>query len=229
MRPPHHFLRPWLLSFALAAPIFLSVYVWDEPAHADPLVTAKSDAKSLQRSPRQLFNQGLGHEERGERTEAIRAYLAAGLGSKSSFADELYAQGAGLRLVRLLAGEDDDAALAVAIGLAGEVDQEEPASPLLRSLLSRLNLERARWQHGKASIASVRYRTEDNLSLIELRKEGGKRQVVLAKGRISPFTAGDQIRVVLRKESKKALAGWRLVAMGYQSEPAWRLLGLSTP
>jgi hypothetical protein len=212
---------PVLLALALAA----SPSVTPKPTlvRAAPLRTGEIQ------SPRRLFNTGLQEEEQGNLTRAVQFYLSARLSLRRSIADELYARGAAYRLVRILAGYDDDAAAAAALLVASEtLTPTSDLAPLIRTLLRRLDEGR----HGpdlqaiQGVIASIRYRARDDLTVIEL-EEGSERRLILTEGVVGPVSAGDRVRVMVRRDRKHAIAGWRLIAIGAVEGFSWQMLAVS--
>jgi hypothetical protein len=67
------------------------------------LVVAAPTRSAEEASPRRLFNAALRAEEKGDLLAATQLLLAARLAPRRALADTIYARGAGLRLVRLLA------------------------------------------------------------------------------------------------------------------------------
>jgi hypothetical protein len=195
------------------------------PAAAKPILVRAAPVRGGDvQSPRRLFNTGLSEEEGGNFTRAVQYYLSARLSLRHSFADELYARGAGYRLVRILAGYDDDAAAAAAMLVSVEADAtlSSDLAPLIRSLLNR-DLERT-----KGVISSIRFRPRDHQSVIELEVEGEEeKRLILADGVVGPFSAGDQVRILIRKDRKHAFAGWRLIAIGHADADGWQMLAVT--
>ncbi len=181
-------------------------------------------------SPRRLFNNGLSEEEQGNMTRAVQYYLSARLSARHSFADQLYARGAGYRLVRVLAGYDDDAAAAAAM-LVSEIDpSSSDLAPLIRTLLRRLDDEGdgADLVTKKGVILSIRYRVHEKQSVLEMDLDGDdEKQLILADGGVGPFSAGDRVRVLVRRDRKRAYAGWRLIAVGHADADGWQMLAVS--
>lgn len=182
-------------------------------------------------SPRRLFNTGLAQEEQGNVTKAVQFYLSARLSVRHSFADELYARGAGYRLVRILAGYDDDAAAAAAMLVSDEADSPVTSdlAPLVRTLLRRLDDEGAGpdLESARGVIVSVRYKPRTEQTVIEVMEDEEERRLVLAEGPVGPFSAGDPVRILVRRDRHRAFAGWRLVAIGHAKADGWQLLSVS--
>lgn len=219
--------RAWkllLLGAVLGAPSAARAEGEVELVRAAPL---RGDAEW---PPRRLFNAGLDAEERGNKTLAVQLYMSARLAARGSVADQLYARGAGLRLVRILAGYDDDAAAAAAMLVDREASGDRATTdlaPLIRTLLRRV--ERA--EGGELSIltgtiASIRVLPSGQAS-IELEAAGAERTMILAEGPVGPFSAGDPVRAVVRKESSRAAASWRLIGMGLAGADGWQLLAVA--
>jgi hypothetical protein len=196
------------------------------PAQPKPTLVRAAPLRSGDvQSPRRLFNTGLSEEEQGNLTRAVQYYLSARLSIRHSFADELYARGAGYRLVRILAGYDDDAAAAAAMLVSSDdTTLSSDLAPLIRTLLRRLmdDLEAK-----KGVISSIRYRAKDNHTVIEIEGQDDERQLILAEGSVGPFSAGDRVRILMRRDRKQAYAGWRLVAMGPAENDSWQMLAVS--
>lgn len=173
-------------------------------------------------SPRRLFNKGLAAEERGDNLDAVASYMAARLAHRTSFADTLYARGAGLRLIRLLAGRDDDAAAAVASVLAdsGGSRPGTDLSPLVRSLLARVEHE---LQPVEGVLQSVQLLKAGGTRLVIV-EAGGELQTVDATAPVGPFSPGDKVRLLMRpREGAQAT----LVVLGRAGEGGWRLMTLA--
>lgn len=187
------------------------------------LIRARDDV-ARRPSPRRLFNLGLADEEASRPTDAVARYLAARGVPRSSFADALYARGAGLRLLRLLAGRDDDAAAAVAFALArdGDAKPGEELSPLVRSLLARVDRDLLAIE---GLVVGMRI-TKNGEAEVEVADAEGRRHRVLAPAPVRPFTAGDEVRVVARAHPDAPTAPARLVAMGAKAAAAWALLAV---
>lgn len=201
------------------------------PAFADPTMVRAAPIRAGEiQSPRRLFNTGLSEEEEGNLTRAVQFYLSARLSARHSYADELYARGAGFRLVRILAGYDDDAAAAAAILVSAEEDLtlSSDLAPLIRTLLRRLDDEGAGpdLETTTGVIASIRFRPRHNQTVIEVESEEEKR-LILADGVVGPFSAGDQVRILVRRDRKRAYAGWRLVAIGHAEADGWQMLSVT--
>jgi hypothetical protein len=193
------------------------------PAHADPprLLSAAAP-RSGHDSPRRLFNLGLRAEEEGDRRKACRLYLAVRLALRASYADELYARGAALRLVRLLVGEDEDAALAAAVLADGDaIGDASDLFPIVRGLMRRFGRDAELVQ---GLIVSVRYQKTSGEVLIELENDAAERRIVAADGPIAPFSAGQRVRALLVRAEGRASAAFDLVAIGADASDAWSLL-----
>ncbi len=173
-------------------------------------------------SPRRLFNKGLAAEEEGDILGAVASYMAARLAPRTSFADTLYARGAGLRMIRVLAGRDDDAAAAVASVLAsnGGARPGTDLSPLVRSLLARADQE---LRSVKGVLLSVHLLKEGGTRLV-IAEEDGARHVVRAAAPVGPFSPGDPVRLLVRPQIEREAT---LVVLGRQGERGWRLMTLS--
>lgn len=217
----------WLAMVLVLVAADTSV-AWAKPQ----LVRAAPVRGTRIQSPRRLFNSGLVEEEQGNVTRAVQFYLSARLSIRRSFADELYARGAGYRLVRILAGYDDDAAAAAAMLVSDEA--ESPATsdlaPLVRTLLRRLDDDGtgADLEVALGVIASVRYKPRTRQTVIEIMaEEENERRLVLAEGPVGPFSAGDPVRILVRRDRSRAYAGWRLVAVGHAEADGWQLLSVS--
>ncbi len=198
-------------------------------AEASPtLVRAAPTSGTTVWSPRRLFNAGLAAEENGGSVEAVRLYLAARLAPRKSYADELYAKGAGLRLVRILAGYDDDAATAAAMLVEDEARRSgyTDLSPLIRTLVGRLQDDAGELEIIRGRIDAVRYRAPDDAAVIRLKMKDGAMRVFAAHGPVGPFSAGDQIRAMVRRERHGHWAEWRLVSLSYAGDDGWGLLAV---
>jgi hypothetical protein len=179
-------------------------------------------------SPRRLFNAALAGEQRGDLMGAVQLYLSARLSRRESFADQLYARGAGLRLVRVLAGVDDDAATAAALMVSAEAERGSPTdlAPLIRSLLHRLE-NAGELEVLKGTIAAVRFHKRLGCSIVEVEDEHTEeRRVILAEGTIGPFSAGDLVRMLVKKDQTRALASWRMVAVGPAEADGWQVVSV---
>ena len=208
-----------MLSWTLAA---LTASIMGAPSGLEaPALVRAAEAAPVAQSPRRLFNLGLGAEERGDGTHAVARYLAAGLVPRSSFADALYARGAALRLVRLLAGRDDDAAAAVACLVATD-DGLRPGtdlSPLLRSLLARVEQDLIL---AEGILSSVRLDAAGGAILEVLDGSGGV-LTIHAPAPVAPFSAGDGVRVLARQRAGGPV---ELLALGQAEVGAWRRLAV---
>jgi hypothetical protein len=155
------------------APIVLALALFYAPAAlaAEParLVFAAPTRAGEEWSARRLFNAALRAEERGNLMAACQLFMASRLAPRASFADVLYARGAALRLVRLLAGRDDDAALASAL-IIEDRGETSDLGPLIRSLMRRLRPEpEVDVQHHRP----LRYAPKTEHVTMELRLDGG--------------------------------------------------------
>lgn len=200
----------------------LTASILGTPQGSEGLALVRAaDAPAYAPSPRRLFNMGLGAEERGDGGGAVARYLAAGLVPRSSFADALYARGAALRLIRYLAGRDDDAAAAVAVLLSSQeaLRPGTDLSPLLRSLLARVEHELVLIE---GLISSVRLDARGG-ALLEVLDGAGGVLVVRSPEPVAPFSAGDGVRILARQAGAGPA---ELVALGAVSTEAWRLLAV---
>jgi hypothetical protein len=207
-----------LIAFLLAALLAAS--------DAQPELLAAASTRSAEEpSPRRLFNAGLRAEERGDLGEACRLFMAARLVPRLSFADELYARGAALRQVRLLAGRDEDAATAAALLLGATGAESGDLGPLIGRLLRRFEpgAKRPLEQH-TGTIVSLRFHRPSGHVLVEVEIDGGERRIIEAEGVVAPFSAGDRVAIVIRRIKGHAAAGWRLVAMGQERSDGWQIL-----
>jgi hypothetical protein len=184
-------------------------------------------------SPRRLFNAALSAEEQGNRTLAVQLYMSARLAARDSIADELYARGAGLRLVRILAGYDDDAAAAAAMLVTKEAGPRATTdlAPLIRTLMRRFERSDDReLTYLTGTIGAIRVKSSGEayieLHLDDAVKEGEKRTIV-AEGPVGPFSAGDPVRVLAKRDVIRALTRWRLVAMAHARADGWQILSVS--
>lgn len=177
--------------------------------------------------PRRLFNAGLEAEQQGNKTRAVQLYMSARLAGRGTIADDLYARGAGLRLVRILAGYDDDAATAAALLVTGEAGEKTTTdlAPLIRTLLRRVERDDQELQVLRGTIASIRF--QQGRASIELTLADGERRIIAADGSVGPFSAGDEVRAFVRRDSTRAAASWRLVGMGHAKSDGWQLLAVS--
>src|SRR5262245_30870241 len=178
--------------------------------------------------PRRLFNAGLDAEQRGNLTLAVQLYMSARLAVRVSIADDLYARGAALRLVRILSGYDDDAAAAVASLIKEETSTD--LAPLIRSLTRRIERsgEKDELAFMTGTIASVRVPNHASHALIELRlNDEGDRRIIAAEGPVGPFSAGDPVRVIVRKDPTRASSSWRLIGMAHAKADGWQILAIS--
>jgi hypothetical protein len=171
-----------------------------------------------------LFNAGLAAEEEGNLARACQLYMAARLATRTAFADGLYARGAGLRLLRVLAGRDEDAATAAAI-LVANAARVSDLEPLARLLLKRLDGEASEIEQWIGTILSVRYSPGSGHVSVELSAdEAGEMRVVESEAPIGPFSAGDRVRVLMRRVSGRAAFAWRVVAVAGEQADGWQLM-----
>lgn len=193
------------------------------------LVRAAPAAGTATWSPRRLFNAGLAAEERHDPQAAIELYLAARLSARSAFADELYAKGAGLRLVRVLSRFDEDAATAVALHVADEARGQGTTdlAPLIRTLVRRvMGKRRTDLELVRGRIDAIRYREADGAAVVDIGLPSGAKRVVAAHGPVGPFSAGDNVRVLIRRERHGSWAEWRLISMSYKKQDGWKLIAV---
>ncbi len=183
--------------------------------------------------PRRLFNAALDAEERGNLTLAVQLYMSARLAARDSIADELYARGAGLRLVRILAGFDDDAAAAAAMLVTKEAEARPTTdlAPLIRTLMRRFErTDDKELTYLTGKIASIRVKPS-GLAYIELDLDDavteGEKRTIVAEAAVGPFSAGDPVRVLARKEGMRTLTRWRLVAMSHVKADGWQILAVN--
>ncbi len=196
------------------------------PAWADEPVgrfVVAASTRSEEQSPRRLFNAGLRAEETGNLALACQLFMAARLAGRDGVADKLYARGAALRLVRLLAGRDDDAASAAAV-LIEDRGESSDLGPLVRTLLRRVQGERPAVEIVTGTLLSTRWTRATDGVLLELELDGGDTRVVEADAPVSPLSAGLRVRAMVRKTSGRAAAGWRLIAMGREQADGWQLI-----
>lgn len=195
------------------------------PAKAEPpgrFVVAAS-TRSEEQSPRRLFNAGLRAEEGGNLALACQLFMAARLAARESVADVLYARGAALRLVRVLAGRDDDAASAAAV-LIEDAGESSDLGPLVRTLLRRVRGERPAVEMLSATLVATRWARATDTVLLELELDSGEQRVVEADAPVSPLSAGLRVKVLVRKTHGRASSSWRLVAMGREHADGWQLI-----
>lgn len=198
------------------------------PAQAEPpgrFVVAAS-TRSEEQSPRRLFNAGLRAEEGGNLALACQLFMAARLAARESVADMLYARGAALRLVRVLAGRDDDAASAAAV-LIEDAGESSDLGPLVRTLLRRVRGERPAVEMLSATLVATRWARATDSVLLELELDSGEQRVVEADAPVSPLSAGLRVKVLVRKTHGRASSSWRLVAMGREHADGWQLIRVS--
>lgn len=213
------------MPFALAVATAVAALA-PSPARSDEPVgrfMVAASTRSEEQSPRRLFNQGLRAEESGNLALACQLFMAARLAARDSVADALYARGAALRLVRVLAGRDDDAASAAAV-LIEDGGESSDLAPLVRSLLRRVHGDRAAVELLSATLVSTRWTRATDSVLLELELDDGERRVVEADAPVSPLSAGLRIRALVRKTSGRAASSWRLVAMGREHADGWQLI-----
>lgn len=203
---------PWLTLVVLCGA--------DADERPTELVRAAAPTSGRVPSPRRLFNSGLAAEEQGQGPQAVARYLQARMVPRTSFADALYARGAGLRLLRLLAGRDDDAATAIAALLArdGEPEPGSELSPLMRSLLARVGERLEVWTGVVTAVTLDRA----GGAWLTLRRPDGDARKVWSPAPVSPFSAGDPARVVARRRGDDYV----LVALGRPETRTWGLLAV---
>lgn len=192
------------------------------------LVRAAPVAGNESWSPRRLFNAALEGEQRGDLVGAVQLYLSARLSQRLSYADQLYARGAGLRMVRVLAGFDDDAATAAALMVSAEAERGAATdlAPLIRSLLHRLQRD-GELEVLRGTIAAIRFHKRLGVSIVEVEdQDTEERRVVLAEGTLGPFSAGDAVRMLVKRDQTRALASWRMIAVGPGAADGWQLLSV---
>lgn len=205
----------------LGALVLLTTQV--DPAAAGPrLVVAAPLTAGPEWSPRRLFNAGLSAEESGNLVEACQLYMAARLARRAAFADDLYARGAGLRLLRMLATRDEDAAAAAALFVERST-RDSDLRPLVRVLQRRVD-EAHELELVSGTIMSVRFKKSTGTVFIELESEAGEARILASDGPIGPFSAGHEVKVLLRKVHGKAAASWQVVGMAAAGADGWQLL-----
>lgn len=219
-------IRLLVLASALSATIAQAQSDQEKIVRAAPL---RQDAEW---PPRRLFNAGLDAEQRGNLTVAVQLYMSARLAERASVADELYARGAALRLVRILSGYDDDAAAAVASLIKDEAGDRTSTdlAPLLRSMIRRIERasEKEELSFMTGTISSIRVPHGSGHALIELRlNDEGERRIIAAEGPVGPFSAGDPVRVMVRRDSARAAAGWKLIGMAHAKADGWQILAIT--
>lgn len=208
-------------------PFLLVAFAGLSPARAsERIVRAAPVQGDREWSPRRLFNTALAAEEEGNATRAVQLYLAARLVERHSFADELYARGSALRLVRVLSSYDDEAASAAALWLRRESRDRAltDLAPLIRLLLQRLESSTGGYEVLVGTIASIRFREETGHAIIEMVTADDAQRLIRADAVVGPFSAGDPVRVLVRRDSTHALAEHRLVAMGHAAADGWQLI-----
>lgn len=188
---------------------------------APRLIAAGDGFETAAWSARRWFNAGLVAEEAKDLPAACAAFLAALSTQGDGVADEVYSRGAGLRLVRVLAGRDDDAATAAALLVAPARFSE--LGPLIRMLRRRVETGDGGLEEASGLLASVRVDRGSGRVALELETEAGSR-IVLAPGSVAPFSAGDRVRALLKRTRGSATAGWEIIALGYANASGWRLL-----
>jgi hypothetical protein len=215
------------MRWVWVAILVLSFGVHRTAAASEELLRAAPLRGDPEWSPRRLFNAGLAAEDNGNKTLAVQLYMSARLAARGGIADDLYARGAGLRLVRVLAGYDDDAAAAAAYLVQREagVRATTDLAPLIRTLLRRFDRDELALLTG--TIMSVRVQKTTGHALVALHTEDGERRVVYAEGFVGPFSAGDPVRVLVKKENSRSAASYRLVAMSHAKADGWQILGVS--
>jgi hypothetical protein len=177
--------------------------------------------------PRRLFNAGLEAEERGNLVMACQLYLAARLSGRAALADELYARGAALRLVRILLGYDDDAAVAAAL-LAAPATEGSDLAPVVKGLIRRL--ERGSEKNEKSLellsgiLLSVRFQRSSGQVFLELEPDNGERRIIVAESPVGPFSAGQRVKMLIQKLRGNANAGWRLLALAGDHADGWQII-----
>jgi hypothetical protein len=211
---------------SLAAAAVLAL--WAGPAAwADDgaLVLAAPTRSAEEASPRRLFNAALRAEEKGDLLAATQLLLAARLAPRRALADTLYARGAGLRLVRLLAPRDDDAALAAAL-LVDDGGVSSDLAPLIRALMRRLDDGReAPVKVWSGVLTQLRYEARLDRVYAELELDGGARHLFEADGPIGPFSAGHRVTVMVHESrSVRGASRIALVAMKSARLDGWQLL-----
>jgi hypothetical protein len=206
----------------------LAVAALEARAEDQKIVRAAPLRQDAEWPPRRLFNAGLDAEQRGNLTLAVQLYMSARLAVRVSIADDLYARGAALRLVRILSGYDDDAAAAVASLIKEETSTD--LAPLIRSLTRRIERwgEKEELAFMTGTIASIRVPHNAAHALIELRlNEEGERRIIAAEGPVGPFSAGDPVRVMVRKDHSRAASSWKLIGMAHAKADGWQILAIS--
>ncbi|MFO0726773.1 MAG: hypothetical protein U1E65_23500 [Myxococcota bacterium] len=196
------------------------------PSSADEssrLVFAAPTRAGEEWSARRLFNAALRSEERGNLLAACQLFMASRLAPRSSFADVLYARGAALRLVRLLAGRDDDAALAAAM-LIEDKGETSDLGPLIRTLMRRLESERSEVELMTGTLLSLRYNPRTERVTIEVEVDGGDRKIIEADGAVAPFSAGNRVTALVRRVSGRASAGLHLIGLSKEGHDGWTML-----
>jgi hypothetical protein len=220
------------MRFALAIAAVLSFLAASAQAEEQKIVRAAPLRQDAEWPPRRLFNAGLDAEQKGNLTHAVQLYMSARLAQRVSIADDLYVRGAALRLVRILSGYDDDAAAAVATLIKEEAGDRASTdlAPLIRSLLRRA--DKANDDHELSfmtgTIVSIRVPSGASNALIELRLDGeGERRIIGAEGPVGPFSAGDPVRVMVKRDSARAASSWKLIGMAHAKADGWQILAIS--
>lgn len=212
----------WALGLAAALAL-----VGAPAARADDgaLVLAAPTRSAEEASPRRLFNAALRAEEKGDLLAATQLLLAARLAPRRALADTIYARGAGLRLVRLLAPRDDDAALAAAL-LVDDGGASSDLAPLIRALMRRLDDAReAPVKVWSGVLTQLRYEARLDRVYAELELDGGARHLFEADGPIGPFSAGHRVTVMVHESrSVRGASRIALVAMKSDRLDGWQLL-----
>jgi hypothetical protein len=212
-------MRVWIAALLALAPAAAQAA---EPAAR--LVFAAPPRAGEEWPPRRLFNSGLEAEERGNLVMACQLYLASRLATRASLADELYARGAALRLVRILLGYDDDAAVAAAL-LAAPAAEGSDLAPVVRGLVRRLergaerNLELL-----SGTLLSVRFQRSSGQVFLELDPDGGERRIIAAESPVGPFSAGQRVKMLIQRLRGNANAGWRLLALAGDHADGWQII-----
>lgn len=189
------------------------------------LVVAAPTRSAEEASPRRLFNAALRAEEKGDLLAATQLLLAARLAPRRALADTIYARGAGLRLVRLLAPRDEDAALAAAL-LVDDGGASSDLAPLIRALMRRLDDAReAPVKVWSGVLTQLRYEARLDRVYAELELDGGARHLFEADGPIGPFSAGHRVTVMVHESrSVRGASRIALVAMKSDRLDGWQLL-----
>jgi len=185
-------------------------------------VLAAAQATDSAWSPRRLFNAGLVAEETGNLTEACQFMMAARLTMRRGFTDDLYAKGALLRLLKIVAGRDEDAATAAAFQVA-RAARSSALDPMVKMLVRRLD-RTDDLASVTGTILSVRLDKRTRHLMIELEPDHGTARIIDVGPRLGSFTAGHRVRALLRRVDGRARAGWRLVALSAERAEGWELM-----